>query len=402
MVWITPLLVTLLLQIVSAVLSRLIPFLAPVLTSEAGIPPTVIGYFAAANMIGSILFLSAGTPLLRRAGPVRTLQIGVFAGGLGVLLIAWPTAATLLAASFLCGLGYGPSPAAGGEILQRHAPPRHRALIFSIKQAGVPIGGVLGGLVLPLLAANDWRHALYACTALAFIAILIVQPSRETIDKLRDPSQILSLSAFLSLSNLTAPLRSLARSPGILPVTGAAFCFACAQGVLFAFFTTYLVVELGFTLTAAGALFATNQIASVFGRIFLGWIVDRAGGATSTLIGLGVASAATTAAIALISPSWSPLAIAALAAVSGVTVVSWNGVILAETARLAPPDAVAQTAAGSTLLCFVGYVVSPASFAAIVQASGSYRLAFLITACVALGAAFCMISVARKSRDASR
>src|SRR5215204_2541778 len=75
--------------------------------------------------------------------PIRALQIGLGLGGVGVALLALPFFAAPILASFLIGLGYGPSTPAGSDVLQRYAPARHRNLIFSIKQAGVPVGGVL-------------------------------------------------------------------------------------------------------------------------------------------------------------------------------------------------------------------------------------------------------------------
>ncbi|MBN9062795.1 MAG: MFS transporter [Rhizobiales bacterium] len=395
--WIWPLVITLVLQVVSAFLSRLTPFLAPILTAEAGISPATVGYMAALNTAGSIAFLIAGAPLLRRAGPVRTLQIGVTAAGLGALLIAWPTAFNLYLASFLIGIGYGPSPSAGSEILQRHAPARRRTVIFSIKQAGVPIGGVLGGVALPLFATGRWENAIYASTAIALAAVIAVQPSRETIDKERDPRQRLSLGAFASLRNLTAPIRALGLSPSLPTLTAASFCFAIAQGVLLAFFVTYMVVDIGLSLSIAAGLFAINQAVSVFGRVLMGWIVDRAGSAITPLRILSVASAATTALLALCDASWPLWTIALLAAVSGITIVSWNGIFLAEVARLTPPAHVGEASAGSTLLTFVGYVIGPAAFAALVDLSGSYRIGFFVVILFSLSALIFLASLSRRN-----
>lgn len=394
--WVWPLAITLILQIVSAFLSRIVPFLAPILTTEAGISPATVGYMAALNTAGSIAFLIAGAPLLRRVGPVRTLQIGVAAAGLGALLIAWPTALNLYLASFLIGVGYGPSPSAGSEILQRHAPAHRRTLIFSIKQAGVPVGGVLGGVALPLFALGRWENAIYASALIALAAVLAVQPSRGVIDKERDPKQRLSFAAFISPRNLTAPIRALGLSPLLPTLTAASFCFAIAQGVLFAFFVTYMVVDIGLALSVAAGLFAINQAVSVFGRILMGWIVDRAGSAITPLRALSVASAATTAALALCDSSWPVWIIGLLAAISGITIVSWNGIFLAEVARLTPPAHVGEASAGSTLLTFLGYVIGPAGFAALVEASGSYRIGFVAVIAFSLSALIFLASLSRR------
>ena len=51
-----------------------------------------------------------------------------------------------------------------------------------------------------------------------------------------------------------------------------------------------------------------------------------------------------------------------------------------------------QATAGATFFCFIGYVVGPAASAALVAASGSYRLAFLFAAAFPLAAAIALAS----------
>src|SRR3546814_19331100 len=73
------------------------------------------------------------------------------------------------------GLSNGTANPAGSEVLQRYSPPGKRNLIFSIKQAGVPLGGVIAGLAIPAMVISvGWRAALFAC------AILVVVPTLLT------------------------------------------------------------------------------------------------------------------------------------------------------------------------------------------------------------------------------
>ena len=89
-----------------------------------------------------------------------------------------------------------------------------------------------------------------------------------------------------------------------------------------------------------------------------------------------------------------------IVAVAGVTVTSWNGVQLAEIARLAPRTAVAEALSGSTIVIFVGYVLGPALFAMLVGFT-SYRYGFLFVALVALLAALPLHGLRRKPETAS-
>src|SRR5690606_36177749 len=85
----------------------ILPTLAPAVARSYGIPPVWIGYqfsLAAFFMTLSLLFLGNAS---RRWGPVRVVQVGVAAIGLGLVLVAVPNLYALLVASVLMGFGYG-------------------------------------------------------------------------------------------------------------------------------------------------------------------------------------------------------------------------------------------------------------------------------------------------------
>jgi MFS family permease len=350
---------------------------------------TAIGYLAAVTTFGSIAFLLTGNPLIRRVGPIRALQVGMLIGALGVAALGLPIFIAPLLASFFLGVGYGPSTPAGSEVLLRHSPARHRNLIFSIKQAGVPVGGVLAGLALPPIAeAAGWRATLLFSCGVAILTTLAVQPLRARLDAERSTHQPLSFVSFFGAQNLARPLRSLWSAPGLPRLAFVGACFAIGQGCWFAFLVTYLVAELKLSLTAAGLVFAVMQATGIFGRVLLGWASDRLGSGLLTLRAVAVTSAATSMVAALTSPGWPFWATALLAAVGGVTVSSWNGVQIAEVARLAPRDLIGETTAGSTILIFLGYIAGPSAFAAIVTACARFDLAFVSVAIATLAALF--------------
>jgi MFS family permease len=385
--WVAALTVTVLIQTAVSYLSRLVPTLGPVLTTESGLLPDSIGYLSAVGTAGSILFLAAGNPLIARLGPIRALQGGLGIAIIGVLLLIQPSALALYASSFFVGIGYGPSAPAASDVLLRLSPPHRRSLIFSLKQAGVPLGGVLAGLTLPALLTGvglGWSMVVVAFIPLA--TILLAQPVRRAIDAGRDRAQTMAIAHLLSPANILAPFRLMRASPMLPHLTLSGAFFACGQGSLFAFLVTYLNQELGFDLVTSGVIFAMTQLTGIPGRIALGWLSDRMGSALPILRWLGIASAATSAAYAFTTPAWSTLSLVALSALAGVTVSSWNGIQLAEIAREAPKGRVGETTSGATLVIFMGYVVGPAIFGILVAATSSYRSAFLVTAALSLAA----------------
>jgi MFS family permease len=375
--WVIPLLAMLLVQTVGSCLSQIVPVIAPSITAELGMPPEMVGNFASINTLGAILFLLFGTPLVAAFGPARMLQWGVLTAGVALMFAALGQVWLLPVAAMLMGIGYGPTGPAGSRILQATAPPRHRVLIFSVKQAGAPAGGALAGLVAaPIAAAFGWKAALFTGLAFAVVVALILQPLRSSLDAERTPR--FPLREAFTLKRLAAPVTVLRMHPVLPPLTIQAFAFASLQGSLFSFTVTWLVESHGYTLTAAGTAFAAMQLAGVAGRLLLGWAADRLGDAMRSLALHGLCAAGLSALWVLIGPG-SPWAVTLLLAfLCGFTAASWNGIFLAEVARVAPPDRVAEASSGAIMLCFLGYLTAPTAFAAMVSASGSWTLPYLV------------------------
>ena len=376
--WKVALLVTLLMQTVAAFLNQCVPVLAPLLTGSAGLPPEAAGHLSALGTLGTLAFLVPGGPVLARLGPVRTLQAGALLAAVGLAVAGVGGMLALGLSAFLVGLGYGPTPPAGSRILSATAPARHRSLIFSIKQAGAPLGGVLAGLfVAPVAAAKGWPTALALAIAVALVSAAIIQPSRRSLDVEREPGRPVHPRALFGRHNLTGPFAALRLHPLLPPLTLLACSLATVQGCFFAFAVTWLIETRHLDLVQAGAVFAAMQAGGVLARVVLGWMADRTGNAAMNLIGQGLGGAVVVTAFVLLPPlGFLPTLLLGLLA--GSLVASWNGIYQAEVARLSPPGRVAEATAGSTTLCFLGYLVPPAIFAALVTATGSWLLPQLL------------------------
>ncbi|MCC7274089.1 MAG: MFS transporter [Alphaproteobacteria bacterium] len=399
--WLKALAATLVLQAVSSFLSRALPVVGPALTAAAGVRPEAVGYLAAFTAAGTVWCLSACAGTLPRLGALRLMQIGSLVGAAGLLLAMTGWWWAMLAAALLVGAGYAPSPPAGSDILARHAPRQHMSLVFSIKQSGVPLGGVVAGLMVPAIAlALDWRWAMAAAAALALGCVVAMQPWRAAIDADRDPARPLGLSRLVSTAIVTGPWRSLFLAPVLPAITYVGFAFAIVQGCQLAFFVTFLDAR-GFGLAAAGSAFAVMQVAGTVARVATGWIADRLGSNRAMLLILAVASTLATLAIAAIGEGWSYLAVAAVAVVAGIASISWNGVYLAEVARSAPAGRIGDVTAGSTFFTFIGYVLGPAAFAEIVAWTGSYPTAFGLIAALPLTAGLALLAAARSAVPAA-
>ncbi|MEP7206446.1 MAG: MFS transporter [Casimicrobiaceae bacterium] len=372
-------------QTACAFSTRVFPVLGPSLTDAARVSPEAIGYLAAIGSLGTLWYLVAGGGVLVRLGPVRSMQVGATIGAVGLLLAATGSWPVLMLASFLIGLGYGSTPAAGSEVLNEYAPARHHSLMFSIKQAGVPLGGVVAGLLVPVaLAAVGWQFTCVGAALLVMLTCFLVEPLHRVIDRNADRDTSLRLGSFIDPRMLAMPFRSLAGNPSLQRVTVASLCFAAVQGCVVAFFVTYLMVDLGANLLLAGLAFSVMQVTGVAGRVIAGWLADRLGSRRIVIVGLALASAITVLLLAGLEPSSPQWAIQSLAGVVGIASSSWNGVFLAEVSRLAPKGKVGDATAAATFFTFIGYVVGPVAFGALLSHGGSYQAAFAMLAAIPL------------------
>ena len=389
--WVSALVATSIVQTISSFSSLTVPLLGPPLMAHAGLAPESIGLVSAMTSAGICWCLACGGPMLSHYGPVRTLQIGLVCMALGLFALSQPLGLVGLLGALAIGFGTGHNTPAGSQILVRTAPPRHRTLIFSIKQAGVPLGGALAGLlVAPLVLALGLSGALWAIIGVTLLTMLAVQPFRRRLDGDRPPSGQNWGRALLSTAALARSVAILRAHPSLPLLTALGTSFSILQSCLMAFTATYAITRHGASLTEAGRIVAFMQVASMVGRITLGWLADRVGHA---LRHLALQALASTAAVGLLIAvgghgAWTLYGCAALV---GVTAIGWNGVHMAELARVAPLPLVSEVTSAAGLFGFIGSVCGPLVFTLLVSFTGSYDVAFAVMA-VQL-AAFALVSI---------
>ena len=365
-----PLAITLAVQALTAMAMIAPSVMAPVVALELGVSPKAIGWFVASEYLLAMFSGLACGALIGRYGPVRVCQIAVCLAALGLVAGSGATLPLVFAAAGLIGSGYGLVNPVSSHILARTAPPRMRSLIFSIKQTGVPLGGALAGaLVPPLVLYLSWRWsaALMAllCCSLAFLT----QPLRAAEQK--------GVGVGAS-AGLLAPLRLVFADPPVLELAIVSLIFGTAQLSLFTYLVSYLNLELGYSLVAAGLIYSSAHAAGIVGRLAWGAIADRWLSPRRTLGLLGVMMAFSGAAVAAASVDWPLPAVILASMLFGASAVGWNGVFLAEVARLAPPGQVGAITGGTQFLTFIGALASPPLFGFVAGLAGGYGKAYLV------------------------
>jgi MFS family permease len=368
-----PLAVTLAIQTLVAFAVYSAPVMAPVAGPALGVSPAAVGYYIAIAYLGSMLGSAAAGGWVARFGPIRVSQAALLLCLAGLALAASGIAPLVLAGAFVVGLGYGPTTPASSVILVRAAPPALFSLTFSIKQTGVPAGGVLAGAIVPaLVLAVGWQWGAVAIGLACLALALAIAPVRARYDT------GLNAQAPISIAAALAPVGLVARAPRLRELAVTGLVYGGVQITLVTYLVTFLTGDFALTLVLAGIVMAVSQVASVVGRLAWGVLADRLLARRTMLgllgLGMGVSAIATLAA----GPGWPAWLLFAFAAVFGATAVGWNGVFVAEVARIAPPGQVSQATGGCLFFTFLGVVLTPLLFNLVLHAGGGYSLAYAL------------------------
>ena len=304
---------------------------------------------------------------------------------------AGPDAVLIVLAAIIIGLGYGPITPASSHVLVRTAPPAKVALTFSIKQTGVPAGVALAGAGLPGFAlAFGWRATFIVVAVIGVAIAAVAQATRPRLDADRTPGIRVSLVGVIAPLRLVRAHRELSE----LALTG--FVYAATQMCLLGFLVVYLSEEIGVSLVAAGFALTAASVGGVVGRIGWGAVADRFIH-PKTLLGLiGVAAAMCAYLTAALAPTWPTAAVLVVCALFGATALGWNGVQLAQLARLAPHGHAGAVTGAVGFVTFAGVVIAPPAFALLAGVMGSYRAGFTAMGSLSLICGLWLLHTRRK------
>jgi len=376
--------VTLLVQTITAMGLIGPAVLAPLAAAALGIPTERIGIFVAVNYGVAMFSGLAGAVAIARVGSLTVLVLAAVVCGLGLALGGTGSQIAIVGAGVAIGIGYGLVNPVSSHMLVRVAPPRRLALILSIKQTGVPVGGALAGAIMPSLALwLGWQGAIEALAAASIVsalACLAARPILGSIDPPRDPEAV----GTPILASVRAALSAVWQSPRILQLALASLAYSGMQIILFTYTVTYLKLELAYSIVAAGLVFSAMQIAGIGGRIFWGAVSDRMRRPRMLLGALGIVTFALTAALLLFGARFPVWMMTLFCVVLGGIAIGWNGVHFAEVARAAARGSVGQVTGGVQFFTFMGALSCPALFVALVGAAGSYAIGFAMFALLPL------------------
>ena len=112
-------------------------------------------------------------------------------------------------------------------------------------------------------------------------------------------------------------------------------------------------------------------------RIGFGYASDRFFRPQSLLGSLAAVGVGALLILLLIAATAPLAAVIALAVIIGATVSGWNGVMMAELARLSPPELIASVSASAVTCIYLGYMIGPVVTSGLVGLSSSYVIGFV-------------------------
>ena len=228
--------------------------------TESRLGLAVTGYFTV-SAIGSVLAgrfterIGAGTAVPISVGLATTAMIG-----LAVLTDGF---STLLVFLMLGGMGSAMAHPSANLTLARDIALPRQGVAFGIKQAAVPMGSLLGGAAVPVLALTlGWRWAFGLASVI--VGVLLVVTLTAARPRLVD----------VSLASRRPEVAAPASMPSLVALCVAAV-FGTAAGNSLATFLAIAAVDIGIGPAAAGVLVAVASGAGVAMRVIVGWGADR-------------------------------------------------------------------------------------------------------------------------------
>lgn len=255
-------------------------YLIPVLVTALGMTLVEAGFISSANFFAAALGGWAGGWLCDRFGRARILQLTILWFSVFSFLSGFAqTYEQLLVLRVLQGLGFGAEWAVGAVLLGEVINPRHRGKALGTVHSGAAVGSGLAALLAgPVVAAIDdpdlgWRIVFWAGILPALLIFWVRRDSddseifKRAAERQRASGERHSIGAIFKPQVLRITLLAALLSLG---VQGAAYSISN-------YLTSFLSLERGLSIAAAGTLVLINSAGGFFGFITNAYVSDAIG-----------------------------------------------------------------------------------------------------------------------------
>lgn len=255
-------------QVGGAVVQQGFGSLVPSIVHFFHVSKAEIGLAFTGIAAGSAITVALGGALVDRFGERRvTIAAGVAIASALVVAGSIPSYPWLVVWLFVMGIAYANVTPAGGRAILTWFQ-SDRGMAMSIRQMGVPVGGVLGGIVMPAIAVHsDYQVALVT----GGLMTLVLTSGAALFYRDPEGREFPTTHTRQLLSNM----RTIARDPRTIWFMALCAALSIVQQVMNGFLALSATSLAHTTLAFAAGVFITAQTASIFGRLIWGWVSDN-------------------------------------------------------------------------------------------------------------------------------
>jgi len=372
--------VTLALQTVASIFQQGVGSIQPLIAQSLRLDHQGVGTIVAAITAGSAAFAAIAGIAVDYFGERAVLLWSGIAMGIALCAAgAVPHLTWLAIWLFVFGMAYGTSAPSGGRaILLWFA--QDRGFAMAIRQAGVPLGGVVGSLLLPLIALHWGYQAAVVTAGVLCIAVTIVgvasyhTPAEHAQTKRRTIPEV--LRGMLALS----------KTPSNIYFNLTCCALIAAQYATLSFLAIALITLKHAPLTVAVAAMVVFQVGAVAGRLAWGTVSDRVFASDRVAPMILISLLTCVALLWLAKPGAEPVStIFTIAGVLGFSAAAWNGLWATAQAEIGGHHLAGSSLGASlTIIQIFGGITTPL-FGALVDRT-NFTIAWeLLAVVVALG-----------------
>jgi MFS family permease len=352
-----------------SVIDQGLPTLTGFMKSDLRLSAFGAGLLVAMFGFGKCLSSYSAGAAADRFGERRVVVVGGLATGAAVALAAAVPLAAVYAFFAIAGVAASVATPGGGKLVMTAFPPHRRALALGIRQAAVPVGGMVGAAILPAFAGvAGWTWSLVLGGAAAVVGVLPLLLVRRRHHDERPPTGSLADASVLN------------RNIVLITIWGAVF--VSGQFALLAFVALDLHQRAGLSLAAGSLFVVVAQAGGLAGRIGWGFLSDRLldRGRKPLLLAVSAVALPSILLLALVPASTPVLVLVPVVTIAGVGVIGFQGLWVTLIVESAHPARVGAATGAATAGLLATAAVSTPLYGLAADVSGSYRAIWFVLA----------------------
>lgn len=381
----TILLVTTGIQASIAYVSHGIGSFAPFLETDLRLNKSQVGFIGGAVNVGMTLTSLLAGRAVDGYGEKAVFIIGGLFTGAGVM---WASRSNsfpvLLALLFFTGLWAASATPAGSKAIMSWFPGRRLGFALSVRQTGVPLGGLLAALSMPRVAmAFDWHTAMAIMGLIpisgAIICFFLYRVMPDGISN--ETNSLHQTRDTVVRSKEKQPWASL-RNSNIWLVSFTSITFMAAQFTVLTYLILFLHDRVGLTIATASIFLGIAQFGGIIGRIFWGSVSDTVfrGHRRPAMACVGLAIAIMALSMLFLNHSSPVWLVGIMSWLLGFSALGWNGVHVVLISELAGKEHAGTAMGLSMTLLQIGVLAFPPIFGLFVDMTESYQSSWVALA----------------------